>query len=77
MLTDSHFKLNCLDDTQDRLYTSHLKLTFDCDEDTRSLVEEPTLTMAEILLFDSSDFSAWNTTIASEDYCYEIEADEP
>jgi hypothetical protein len=41
-----------------------------------SLVEELTLTTAEILLSNNSDFSAGNATIASKDYCYEIETDE-
>jgi hypothetical protein len=76
-LTDSHFTLNCVDDIQELfyIYISHPKPTFDCDEDTASLVEEPTLTMMEILPFDCSDFADGNTTIASKDYCYEIEAD--
>jgi hypothetical protein len=41
------------------------------------LVKESTLTTANILLSNSSDFSPGNTTIASKDYCYEIEADKP
>ncbi len=40
-----------------------------------SLVEDPTLTTAETLLSDNSDFSAWNAPIACEYNCYEIEAD--
>ncbi len=77
LLADSHFKLNCLDDTQELVYTSHPKLYFDYDEDTKSLVKESTLIKAVTLLSNSSDFAAGNTTIASKDCCYEIEADEP
>jgi hypothetical protein len=46
-------------------------------KDTKSLVEEPTLTIADFLFSDSSGLSAGNATITSEGYCYEIEADEP
>jgi hypothetical protein len=74
-LTDSHVKLNSLDDSQELLNNSHHKLAFDYDEDTMSLVEDPTLTTAEILLSNNSDFSAGNVPIAFEYYCYEIEAD--
>jgi hypothetical protein len=58
LLTDSHFKLNCLNDPQEFLYASCPKLIFEYDEDTMSLVEETTLTTAEILPSDSSDVSA-------------------
>jgi hypothetical protein len=40
-LTDSHFKLNSLDDTKELLNTSHHKITFEYDEDTAGLVIEP------------------------------------
>jgi hypothetical protein len=77
LLTDSHFKLNSLDDTQVLLNTIHHKTTFEDDEDTTSLVIEPSLTMAETLLSDKSNFSDGNTPIALEYYCYGMEADEP
>jgi hypothetical protein len=73
----SHSKLNCLGDTQELFYSSCPKLAFDYDEDNMSLVEEPTLTMVEILFFNNSDLSAGYTTIVSKKYSYEIEADEP
>jgi hypothetical protein len=76
LLTDSHFKLICLDDTQELFYTSCPKLAFDYDEVTKSLVKELTLTMAEILSSDNSDISARNATITSEVHCYEIETSE-
>ncbi len=42
-----------------------------------SLVEDPTLTTAETLPSNNSDFSAGNAPIAFECYCYEIEANAP
>jgi hypothetical protein len=42
-----------------------------------SLIIDSTLTTAETLLSYDSDFSAGNAPIALEDYCYDIEADEP
>jgi hypothetical protein len=49
----------------------------DYDEDTMSLVEDPTLTTVETLLSNNSNFSAGSTPIDFEYYCYEIEADAP
>ncbi len=74
-LTDSHVKLDILVDTQEPFSNSHHKIAFDFDEDTVISVEEPTLSTLEISLSDNSDSSAENTSIASEYYCYEIEAD--
>jgi hypothetical protein len=42
-LSDSHLKLDVLVDTQEPFNDSHHKIAFDYDEDTVSLVEEPTL----------------------------------
>jgi hypothetical protein len=39
-LTDSHIKLNCLDDMQECLSNSNHKTAFDYDKDTMSFVEE-------------------------------------
>jgi hypothetical protein len=76
-LTDSHIKLNSLDDTQEFLSKSNHKIAFDYDEDTMSLVEELTLYTSEVLLSDNTISSARNATIAFEYHCYEIEADTP
>ncbi len=65
-LTDSHVKLNCLDDTQELLTNSHHKIAFDYDEDTMNLVEDPTLTTSEVPLPNNSDFSAGNAPTAFE-----------
>jgi hypothetical protein len=42
-LTDSHVKLGILVDTQEPLSTSHHRIAFEYDEDTVSLVVDPTL----------------------------------
>jgi hypothetical protein len=79
-MTDSHVKLNSLDDTQECLSNSNHKLAFDYNEDTMSLAEELTLDTLEVLLSELSDntiSSAGNATIAFEYNCYEIEADTP
>jgi hypothetical protein len=76
-LTDSHTKLNSLDDTQECLSNSNHKIAFDYDEDTMSLVEELTLDTLEVSLSDNTIFSAGNATIVFEYHCYEIEADAP
>ncbi len=76
-LTDSHIKLNSLDDTQECLSNRNHKIAFDYDEDTMSLVEELTLDTSEVLLSNNTISSAWNKTIAFKYQCYEIEADAP
>jgi hypothetical protein len=76
-LTDSHVKLNILVDTQESFSGSHHKIAFDYDEDTVSLMEEPTLATLEASLSGNSDPSAGNASTAFEYYCYEIEADTP
>jgi hypothetical protein len=55
----------------------HHKIAFDYDEDTVSLVEEPTLATLELSLSNNSDSSAGNASIAFEYFCYELEADTP
>ncbi len=76
-MTDSHIKLNCLDDMQECLSNSNHKIAFYYDEDTMSLVEELTLDTPEVPLSDNTISSAGNATIAFEYHCYEIEADAP
>jgi hypothetical protein len=65
-LTDSHIKLNSLDDTQECFSNSNHKIAFDYDEDTMSLVDELTLDTLEVLLSDNTISSAGNATIAFE-----------
>jgi hypothetical protein len=76
-LTDSHIKLNSLDDMQECFSNSNHKIAFDYDKDTMSLVEELTLDTSEVSLSDNTFPSAGNATIACEYHCYEIEADTP
>ncbi len=76
-MTDCHVKLDILVDAQESFSNSHHKIAFDYDEDTVSLVEEPTLATSEVSLSDNSDSSAGNASIAFEYYCYEIKADAP
>ncbi len=76
-MTDSHIKLNSLDDRQECLNNSNHKIAFDYDKDTMSLVEELTLDILEVLLSNDTISSAGNATIAFEYHCYEIEADSP
>jgi hypothetical protein len=77
-LTDSHItKLDILVDTQEPFENSHHKVALDYDEDTMSLVEEPTLSTLDISLSDNSNSSAGSTSTAFEYECYEIEADPP
>ncbi len=56
---------------------SHHKVALDYDEDTVSLVEEPTLSTLDISLSKNSNSSAGNASTAFEYECYEIEADTP
>jgi hypothetical protein len=76
-LTDSHVKLDIIVDTQEPFKDSHHKVAPDYDEDTVSLVEEPTLSTSDISLSDNSNSSAGNASTAFEFECYEIEADSP
>ncbi len=76
-LTDSHIKLNSLDDMQECSSNSNHKIAFDYNEDTMNLVEELILDTLEVLLSNNTISSAGNATIAFEYNCYEIEADAP
>jgi hypothetical protein len=57
-LNDSHVKLDILVDTQEPLSTSHHRIDFEYDEDTVSLVVDPTLSTMDISISDSSNSSA-------------------
>jgi hypothetical protein len=76
-MTDSHVKLNSLDDTQECLSNSNHKIAFDYNKDTMSLEEELTLDTSEVLLSNNTISSAGNATIAFEYHFYEIEAGAP
>ncbi len=75
-MTDSHVKLyRNLDDMQELYNNSHHKKAFDYNEDTMSLVKNPTLTTSGVPLSNNSDISAGYAPLACKYYCYEIEAD--
>jgi hypothetical protein len=51
IVTDSHVKLNILDDTQECLNNRHHKIAFDCDEDTakiKILKQESSVTICTV-----------------------------
>jgi hypothetical protein len=75
-VTDSHFKLNILDDTQECLENSHDRIALEYDEDTLSLVVDPTLSASNISVSDNSNSSTGNPS-AFEYECYEVEDDTP
>ncbi len=68
----SHVKLDILVDTQEPLSTSHHKIAFEYDEDTVSLVVDPTLSTLDISISDNSNSSAGNAP-AFEYECYKVE----
>jgi hypothetical protein len=76
-LIDSHVKLDTLVDTQELLNTSHHRIAFDYDEDTVSLVVDPTLSTLDMSIFDNSNSSAGNASTAFEYECYKIKDDTP
>jgi hypothetical protein len=57
-LTGIHVKLDIFVDTQEPFKDRHQKVALDYDEDTVSLVEEPTLFTLDISLSNNSDSSA-------------------
>jgi hypothetical protein len=61
---------------QECLSNSNHKIAFDNNEDTVSLVVDPTLSTLDISIFDNSDSSAGNTS-AFEYKCYEVKDDTP
>jgi hypothetical protein len=75
-LTDSHVKLDILVDTQESLSTSHHKIAFEYDEDTVSLVVDPTLSTLDVSISDNSYSSAGNAS-ALEYECYKVEDNTP
>ena len=75
-LTYSHIKLDTLADTQESFSTSHHRIALEYDEDTVSLVVDPTLSTLDISISDNSDSSTGNAS-AFEYECYEVKDDTP
>jgi hypothetical protein len=76
LLTDSHVKIGTLVDTQESFSTSHHRIALEYDEDTVSLVVDPTLSTLDISISDNSNTSTGNTS-AFEYECYEVKDDTP
>ncbi len=72
LLADSHVKLDVLVDTQEPLSTSRHKIAFEYDEDTLSLVLDPTLSTLDTTISDNSNSSAGNKS-AFEYECYVLD----
>jgi hypothetical protein len=75
-VTDSHVKLYILDDTQECLNNSHHRITLGYDEDTVSLMVDPTLSTSGISVSNNSDSYTGNAS-AFEYECYEVKDDTP
>jgi hypothetical protein len=76
LLTVGHVKLDILVDTQEPLSTNHHKIALEYDEDTVSLVVDPTLSTLDISISDNSNCSAGNAS-AFEYECYKVEDNTP
>ncbi len=75
-LNDSLVKLDTLVDTQEFFSTSHCRLALEYDEDSVSLVVDPTLSTSDISISNNSYSSTGNAS-AFEYECYEVEDDTP
>jgi hypothetical protein len=75
-VTDSHVKLNILDDMQECLNKSHHRIALEYDEDTVSLVVDPTLSTSDISTSVNSDSSTGNASTFKYE-CYEVKDDKP
>ncbi len=75
-LVDGHGKLDILVDTQEPLSTSHYKIAFEYDDDTVSLVVDPTLSTSDISISENSNSSAGNAS-AFEYECYKVKDNTP
>ncbi len=73
-VTNSHVKLNVLDDMQECLNNSHHRIDLEYDEDTVSLVVDPTLSTSDISVSKNSNSSTENAS-AFEYECYEVKDD--
>ncbi len=75
-MIDSHDKLDILVDTQELFNTNHHRIGFEYDEDTVSLVVDPTLSTSDISISDNSDLSTGNALVFEYE-CYEVKDDTP
>ncbi len=69
-MTDSHIKLDTLVDTQESFSTSHHRIALKYDEDTVSLVVDPTLSTLDVSIFNNSNSSTGNAS-AFEYECWD------
>ncbi len=75
-MTDSHVKIDTLVDTQESFSTSHHRIGLKYDEDTVSLVVDPTLSTSDISISDNSNSSTGDAS-ALEYECYDVKDDTP
>ncbi len=75
-LTNSHVELDILLDTQEPFSTSHHRIALEYDEDTVSLVVDPSLSTSDISISDNSNSSTGNAS-AFKYECYEVKDDTP
>ncbi len=75
-MTNSHVKLDTLVDTQESFSTGHHRIALEYDEDTVSLVVDPTLSTLDISISDNFNSSTGNAS-AFEYECYEVKDDPP
>jgi hypothetical protein len=76
LLTDSHVKLDTLVDTQESFNNSHHMIALEYDEDTVSLVADPTLSTSDISISNNSGSSTGKAS-AFEYECYEVKDGTP
>jgi hypothetical protein len=75
-LTDSYVVPETLVDTQEPLSTSHHRIAFEYDENTVSLLVDPTLSTSDTSISNNSDSSPGNAS-AFEYECCEVKDDTP
>jgi hypothetical protein len=75
-LADSHVKLDTLVDTQESVSISHHRIALEYDEDTVSLVVDPTLSPSDMLISDNFNSSTGNAS-TFEYECYEVKDNTP
>ncbi len=75
-MTDSHVKLDTLVDAQESFSTSHHRIALEYDEDTVSLVVDPTLSTSDKSISNNSDSSTANASAFVYE-CHEVKDDTP
>ncbi len=73
-LIDSHIKLDTLVDTQKSFCTNHHRIVLEYDEDTVSLVVDPTLSTSDISIYNNSNSSTRKASAFEYEY-YEVKDD--